>query len=69
MRVFSHLGGIITILIEAKRIKLFFGRHMGHSDEAGHVLGTVFVGGVSEDGRAHVTGPAVPAVEGTATDA
>lgn len=65
---FSHLGGIITILIEAKRIELFLDRHMGHGDEAGHVLGTVFVGGVSEDGRAHVAGPAVPA-EGTATDA
>lgn len=59
MCLFSS-GGPITILIVAKRVELFFDHHEGHGDEAGHVLGTVFVGGVSEDGGAHVVSPAVP---------
>lgn len=54
-------GDTITILIIAKGVKLFFNVYRGHGDESGHVLGTVFVGGVPEDGRAHVAGPAVPA--------
>lgn len=54
-------GDTITILIIAKSIVLFFGLYIGHGDEASHVLGTVFVGRVSEDGGAHVAGPAIPA--------
>lgn len=34
---------------------------MGQDDEASHVLGTFFVGGVSEDGGAEVADPAIPA--------
>lgn len=34
---------------------------MEPGDEAGQVLGAVFMGGVSEDGSGHVAGPAVPA--------
>lgn len=58
-------GGTITILIVAKAVELFFNLHMGHGDKASHVLGAVFVGGVSKDDSAHVAGPAIPV--GTAT--
>lgn len=61
------IGAAITILIVAKGVVLFVELYVGHGDEAGHVLGTVFVGAVSEDDGARVAGPAVPA--GTAMHA
>lgn len=65
--ILDAIRATITILIIAKGIVLFFELYVGHIDEAGHVLGTIFVGGVSEDGGAHVAGPAIPA--GTAMHA
>lgn len=59
--LFSSRQGTVTILVVAKRVELFLGLHVGQDDEAGHVLGTVLVGGVSEDGDANVVDPAIPA--------
>lgn len=57
---FSSLQGTVTVLIVAKRVKPFLGLHVGYGDKAGHVLGTIFMGGVSEDGGGGVAGPAIP---------
>lgn len=59
--LFSSRRGTVTILVVAKRVELFLGLHVGQDDEAGHVLGTVLVVGVSEDGDADVVDPAIPA--------
>lgn len=57
----SSRQGTVTILVVAKSVELFLGLHVGQDDEASHVLGTVLVGGVSEDGDADVVDPAIPA--------
>lgn len=61
VRLFRSPRSTVTVLIVAKGVELFLGSHAGRGDEAGHVLGAVFVGGVSEDDGGHVAGPAVPA--------
>lgn len=59
--LFSSRRGAVTILVVAKRVELFLGLHVGQDDEAGRVLGTFSVMGVSEDGNARVADPAIPA--------
>lgn len=58
--LFSSRRGTVTILVVAKSVELFLGLHVGQEDEASHVLSTVLVGGVSEDGDADVVDPAIP---------
>lgn len=51
---------MVTFIIIAVGIKGVLSDGVEVTDEPGEVLRTVFMGRVSQDGSAHIAGPAVP---------
>lgn len=51
---------MVTFIIIAVGIKALLSVDAVVYDEPGHVLCTIFMGGESQDGSAHIAGPAVP---------